>query len=71
MCGRGARTGGHERLARKASEIPGEPEPVEDRLIALPRAWPPVRGEAIFVPGMRQFAQPPHRDRCAAPGEGD
>jgi hypothetical protein len=43
MSGRGARTGGYERLARKAPEIPGEPEPVEDRLIALPRAWPPVR----------------------------
>jgi hypothetical protein len=43
--------GGHEQLARKAPEIPGEPEPIEDRLIAVPRMRPPVRGEAIFVPG--------------------
>jgi hypothetical protein len=64
-------TGGHEQLARKAPEIPGQPEPIEDRLIAVPRMWPPVREEAIFVPGMRQFAQPLHRDRGAglAPGE--
>lgn len=71
MRGGGKAKGGHEQLARKAPEIPGEPEPIEDRLIALRRVRPPVRGEAIFVPGMRQFAQPLNRDRLAglAPGE--
>lgn len=57
--------------ARKAPEIPGEPEPIEDRLVAVPGVRPPVRGEAIFIPGMRKFAQPLHWDRRARLAAGE
>jgi len=50
---------------RKAPEACGEPDPVEDRLVAVRGMRPPVRGEAIVPPGMRQFAQLPHGDRRA------
>jgi hypothetical protein len=71
MCRRGKAARVGWAASQEGARNPCLAQPAKDRLIAVPRVRPPVRGQAIFVPGMRQFAQPPHRDRGAglAPGE--
>ncbi len=55
----------------ESPERAGQPKAVEDRLVLLPRMRPPVRGETIAPPGVRELSKLRDRDRGArrAPGE--